>query len=716
MTPDLGKRRLRPDEYEYLRKRYTDTEIMADGYELPKPANQRTVADEVIGGGLSALKGASFGLADDVVGMVSPRAQDYMNQQEAEFRSANPVASFGTEMLGGLATGGAVASGLKRVGARVLPQAAQAVTSSLRGQSAITGGVGAAGASEGDLGDRATAGAIGATGGAVLGPVFAKGIEKGAQLVNAAGRRLADSPVGTAVGKVAENLGERGQSFADRMEAIAARRQARLTPEGRANAYVARMMGKDQLTPELVGDAISLADASDPRMLFNLGGKSTQLATKVTQAIPSTATDEVPRRLLAQNQRGLDRVETALEKAVGSPLGDYQTRYGELARAATEAADPYYKPIRTRVLDVNKPLEEIGDEAIRDATVRLRDVLGRPAGRAAYEEARTNALNLGLDDPAVQAWRVEIDPQAGVGVQIPDGSRAAVTLGQMDDMKRILDDQIGDIEEAIASGAVKGEQLSRMKSRLPGLKRVRSDLVEATDVLSQGEYATARQVAAPGLQAREAFREGYQSPFGSEGNVLNSPNRASAPQAFSEGYATRLRDRARTARESQAGWADFTSQLFDSEAARNKLQTAIPDPKLGPTLQLERQLREQANNALVPRGSQTTPLGMGVADAVGGDVPQAIGGAMQMAQAPLRTGVNLGARALWERFGGGLNTAAAGDAGDLLTRSLSTTDPRLQSLLQYWLQQQADRQAAQQIGQRFGAVPAATTARRLGGR
>lgn len=727
MTPDLSSKRLPLKDYKYLRsKGYSDEQIAGDGYELPKLKN-RTVGDDAAGAGLAALHGASMGFADDVVGMVSPDLQDRMNRSREAFGEVHPIGEFGAELAGGAITGGALASGIKRTAARALPGVLETVTGGkvlgpvrvpLSVESGIMGGTAAAGASEGDLADRAKAFAIGAPTGAVAGPLIAKGVEKGVvPAYNAIARRVADSPIGTAVQTMAEKItSPRAQSFAERMAEIAGRRQARLTPEGRANAYVSRMMEQDQLSPQLVQQQIGGAVTDDPRMLFNLGGKNTQLATKVTQAIPSTATDEVPRRLLAQNQGGLDRVETALEKAVGVPLRDYQTRYGELAQNAVEAADPAYTAIRNTVIDYQKPLGEIADLEKRRATMAVRNVLNRPAGRGAYEQAKKNILNMGEDHPAVQAWAVEIDPHAGVGVQVPDGKRSAVTVGMMQDMKVVLDEQIAAIEDAIKSGALQGEQRARYTSELPGIKKVRNDLVGAVDVLTDGAYAEARRTAQPFLQAREAFREGYQSPFGSEGNVLNAAGRMEAPDRFAEGYATRLRDRARAARESQAGWADFTSQLFDSEAARRKMELAIPDRQLGPALLNERTLREQANNALVPRGSQTTPLAMGVADAVGGNVPQAIGGAMQAASAPLRTGARLGARALWDRFGGGLNTEAAGNAGDLLTRQLAAADPRLQSLLEFWLQQQADQQAAQTLGQRVAPWASTPVTRRIGGR
>jgi len=679
VTPDLQTRKRLPlKDYKYLRsKGYSDEDLTADGFEIPKLKN-RTVVDDAAGAGLAAVHGATMGFADDVVGLVSPDLQDQMNRSREAFGEVHPVAEFGSELVGGALTGGAVASGLKRVGARFLPAAAQAVTNSLRGQAAITGGVAAAGAAEGDLADRAKAFAIGAPTGAVLGPVVAKVVEKAVvPAATAVGRRVADSQVGRVVQRVAERSGtSRGRTFAERMEEIAGRRQERLTPEGRANAYVARMFGRDQIGAEqLQGDIAA-----------------------------------------AQNEGALDRLQTGLERAVGRELGDYQTRYGELADEAAEGAKPFYERIRNVIIDQDQPLREVTDKAQRRALLKVRGVLQRPAGRAAYDQAKTNVLNMGEDHPSVQAWRVELDPQAGVGVQIPDGRRKAVTVGMMDDMKKVLDEQISAIEEAITSGQIKGEQLANIKGKLPGLRQTRADIVDAVDVLTNQQYAAARQTAQPLLQQREAFREGYQSPFSTEGNVLNAPNRTAQPDYFAEGYATRLAEQMRKARESQAGWRDVTSGLLDSEAARTKLGMAIPDPQLAQQIALERQIRQQANNSLVQRNSQTMPLAAGVLDATGGDVAQTMLGAAQAASAPLRTGVKLGARALWDRFGGGLNEEAAGNAGDLLTRRLAAADPRLRSLVEYYMQQEADRQAAQTFGQRMGALSSAPIARRTGGR
>lgn len=670
------------------------TRTVAAHFRIPTPAprEKRSMGYGLVNALNTMAQGATFGAVDEAVEPFSPRTAAELRRRNAEFHTEHPLPALATELAGGLMTGGGAAKLLEKGAARFGGPMLARLAASNAGQGAIMGGVAGAASAQPGLENRLTGGAVGSLTGGTVGPLIAKGVGMGVRAGTALARRLAGSSVGQATAQAARSPTINAPAVAEIVERAAAKRRAVVTPEARAFRYIAKQFGRDRVAPEEIAREVASAASDDPRFLMNLGKSNTHMGVKVTQTIPSTATELVPERLLAQNQGAVDRMEGVLRRATGRALQNHQVRADELQQEATAAAKPLYEAIRGNVYDVFNKSPDLAPSQ-QFAFKQLRDVLRRPSVRAAMSAARRNHFDAGLEDPAAPIWKVFVN-DAGEVVQQQQGTRKAVTLGMLDDTKKTLDAQIGALRRAIQRGDVSAD-----KSRLVAMEKARRSFLRAVDAI-EPQYAEARKVAGAGLSRKRGFVEGYRSGTKALPDVQVDPARADAPEAYAEGYATRLRDQIAAARESLDGTQQVGRQIFDSPAARERVATAIPDPRVGAAIARERTLRGHAHASLPSKNSQTTPLAAALLDATGGDVAETASGLSQFLRHPLQqTGLALAKRV--GRFGR-LNEEAAGLAGDLYTTRLGARDPRLEALAKYYVQIEADRLAQQQAG-RFAA-------------
>jgi hypothetical protein len=396
--------------------------------------------------------------------------------------------------------------------------------------------------------------------------------------------------------------------------------------------------------------------------LFNLGGRSSGMATRVAQTIPSEATDAVPRAIYGQLEQGPERLLGSVEKAIGKPIPNPITRVAELADEAAAAAKPAYEALRN---------EFVQGRAIEEVMKRPAIGVGAHMGKSALGAARTNILNR--------------------GEAVPDGA----TVGLLDDVKKILDNEIESIGEKIAKGTASGADKSSVRS----LESARDALVKALDdatlnnpldPTSGSRYAEARAIAEKGISKREAFREGTKFATARRDRLeAEIPGMTPENQAaYREGAATSIENVVKSTPDRR----NLAARMFGSNAEREKLRIAFQgDPKalrmIENAFKQEDQLRQQATAALAPGQSMTTPLREAVEEFRGNIFED-------MARSGLWSATKRRALEAYFRAARGMTEAKANEVGRLMTSKPNT------ALMQELMAARAN--ALSRAGQRAG--------------
>ena len=171
-------------------------------------------AGSVIGD--EAMKNAGQDILDTSAGDLYGGELEKKRKQQAEFKKNNPKTALGLEIAGGFATGG----GLAKLGTKVAPKAAAALTAfakanPIKAAAAVGGGSGSLygfGTGEGDINDRlgssAVGGVAGTVGGTVGGIVLPRVAQAGGALVKKAGDLLDDTAVGRAAAELFKTSGK----------------------------------------------------------------------------------------------------------------------------------------------------------------------------------------------------------------------------------------------------------------------------------------------------------------------------------------------------------------------------------------------------------------------------------------------------------------------------------------------------------------------------
>lgn len=614
---------------------------------------------------MSALQGATFGFADEIAGAMAPpglRKASTRAQRETldQFREEHPKSAFAAEVAGGLAVPGVGAakgvSSLSKV---------QRLLGSAAGAGALTGAAYGAGTGE-DLGDRAQKAVVGAGLGAATGAIG-----------GAVAERLGRSK---SLRKVANALGRKGDDVSPRATIA----DFRETPRERALRYVDDALLKDKrggllkVTRDLEGTpwpAPSHTEGAvdDPRLLLNMGGLNTARAARVAQTVRSEATEDVPRAIYTQLEGAPERSIADIERALGRKVPNRMERLDELQAEATKAATPLYDRIRNVFLN--------GED--------LKKVASRPAVQDALEVARMNLLNR--------------------GEAIPDG----LTVGLVDDAKKVLDAEIESIQEAMERGMARGKD----KARLSSLESARKALVDEVDKLAP-DYQKARAVAQSHLAPKEAFREGtkFSRTRAPEVEYRQGARTPAEREAYREGALTDIAEVVGATKDRRTA----ANRLFASDAERNKLQAALKDKPSALAIvedmfTRERDLRRQATEALVPGQSMTSVNARDVAEFA----PELGAIHLPVTRPRLLMSVadyfgNKAARLYQEKIRG-MNQEAANELGRLLiTRAGDKVALReLIEEAERAALKRASRQATRIAGARSGGVVAGATAARV---
>lgn len=481
----------------------------------------------------SAAQGATFGFGDELIAGVRslgretyPEALANERQALEDYRADNPIASFGAELVGGLAGGGA-ALGATKAGARALaprlagraPGVASAVgrlagpagsmsKTKIAGLGAVAGGAAGAGAVESPevlSGERARAilpgAAFGAAGGAVIGA--------GASAARNLGRSLA-GPTTRAQDLLLDALERGGRSVDD------------------VASEAGRLSG-----PITVNEA-----AASPAVLR---------LTRAAHAKGGEGAEAIERGLRARQAGQQDRIVGALDEMAGGPVPDIEGELATRTAAQRAAARPLY------------------DEAYRAGQViddpDVLRLIEDPAFEKAYNKAR-EVIRI-RDD-------VDLPPLATEG---PDGEiiRNPVSLEALDRMKKALDKTIR--LRSSSSDSIDLDMAHALRSRL-------NDVLERVDEQIP-EYGAARATWRGDELAKEALEEGAKFDRLAPEAITRRMGEMSEAEreAFQMGALRRLRDRVTEG----GGHLDATRRItgsgeeeFWSPAQRARLEAVFP--------------------------------------------------------------------------------------------------------------------------------------------
>lgn len=430
-----------------------------------------------------ALQGLTFGLGDEIVaggasflsGTPYDKILEVERGQLEKGREQHPVAAYGSEITGGVATG---LTGLGAVGkAATLP-----------GQVARTAGVGAAeggvygfNSGEGGLRNRLETGKNGALLGAGLG--------------------VAAQPVGRALSKAAES----GKSLA---QTITGSGQAE-----KAQYAIQKALERSGQSADDVGNSIRIAaDEGQPQyaLVDALGRPGQRMLSGVTRSTPE-ASQQVQDYLISRQSGQGDRVASFISDAFDAPNSAKATKEA-MVQARSSAADTNYAAARegAGAVDVRNALGVIDDrvggvigsglrgDGIDSKLLSFRDRLAA----ANPEATQFNASSVELSD---------FDRVLGVKQDIQDAIGAAVRAGRNNEAR-----ELGKLTKALDES---------LESSSQGYRYANDAFATASreiDQIKAGQQAAAPRTRAEdtiskfnGLSEGEqtAFRAGYADPL-----------------------------------------------------------------------------------------------------------------------------------------------------------------------------------------------------------
>lgn len=420
--------------------------------------------DERIGAGrgalLSALQGATFGLADEYGAAVRSLptllpggrkfGDAYRENVDAartgleQFREDHPVASIATE-LGGAVAGGlyvGTAAGIGNAGA-----ATAGVGRSIA-QGAAAGAVAGAGAAEGGVGNRArgavTGGVFGGAVGAVAAPVAraAKGV---VDLVRPAGAAAAaaETAASSAAG-AATKKSSGGWKMLQQVSKLAGIDDA----DTRGQDMLLRAMERDGVK---IDDLIARVESSrKPLTLADIAGENVRGLMRGTNTVVGEGRDAIPEMLTTRAKGQGQRILGDLEEGTGLTRDNVPQLANDLSATRSAKSRPLYE----RAYGTTD-----GDGERLHRTVSDPDVLATleiPAFRKAYRTGMRIARVQGVEIPDYFNVLEEYGPDLA-------GKLAPPTVQSLDYMKRGLDDVI---EAGMRRGSIGKTEARALRQRL----------------------------------------------------------------------------------------------------------------------------------------------------------------------------------------------------------------------------------------------------------
>lgn len=623
----------------------------------------------------STLKGATLGFGDEAIagwrgllaavpGGKSPaeaveESLSWDRGRDARFREDHPRVAFGSELAGGVLTGGAAGGAAKKGGLGAGRAAAQSLRSILK-QGTATGALAGAGTADGDLGDRVRGAAVGGA----MGAGFAGGV---AGVAAPMGRGVAR--VG---GKILDRTGLRpkdGSTLAGRTVGRAIE-----TADERATRALAEAAERDDLTPDLA--RARAAEAPDkPLTISDIAGPEGNVTglADVAKSLPGPAKRTISKGLLDRSEGELGRLTGDMTKRSGMTPEWVGQQADEIVKRRKTRADPLYAKLEGQYIkDPDETFTSIlQDPAFHDAYKRAQRIARREGYKVPdlYDEAGNfrgdQAIPVRVFDYLNRGLRDATHPSTGMGPAEAQSIQALRTklLGHVDELVPEFKEARGvfagesDLLDALQQGA---EEFTRPKVRPEAVRA-------ALEAMTEGEAEMYRKGAIDAL-------------FGGQlGNMSDD-----AGQAHALLRTPNIREKVRL--------------LFDNPADADAfMRDAGWEETMG-----------QVKNR-VTRGSQTAERIAGQADLVGG-APQlpSKGAALRSLLSPVMAPFEES----HQRFGNEMSNAL----GKKLTAGLSGRGDLEQTikLLEEFALREAKKKAAGAAAVRGGATAVGLTAGRGG--
>lgn len=587
--------------------------------ETPKEDPLKAMVRKDRNANMARLRGLTFGLSDRAIAaMSSGEYESNLKKIQAErdaYREESPVAANVNEILMGIAGGGAVSQGVRKIAGKVAPGLAQYAkqagilptavrAASPLAESALYGEVTAQaeqpyGKVGEDLGRGAT---YGAAVGGVLG-LAGKGVRIAGRAAGKVGERLA---LAAGIGKP--------EKFA-RKRLVGALKQENMTPEEVLEA--AKFLRGDDIQmqgPAKPGEP--LPDLRTPVRIADVLPRAAKNVVKKGARASERAAAELGELVANRNAEQGMRLQGHVEATLSDDV-DSSAALARIAEDRAKAAGPHYEQAYAGGT-VRDP--------IVDKWVRNRKVNGK----------LFNALKKNLDETAAADGSGNIKKMKAVLETNDKGEfvwKTRPTVEDLDTIKKHLDSRISNLWDPKES-KFREPKRGLEEPDAYALMEQRDELINMIDKLTPdgkggSHYASARKAFADDTQLMEAQRAGMSIVRTRPEDVARMYDKFSArpelQQQFRAGVSATIKDMLDKA--DTEGGAKIVRKLWGSPGMQKKLEYVMANPS---TEQMFRRnmAAEKAfidtQKDLVPRTGGADNL---LADAEGFSLPLAIGSA-----------------------------------------------------------------------------------------
>lgn len=604
---------------------------------------------------LARMRGLTFGLSDRAIAgvksLTGPKSyKDNLGEIQGKrdaYRERSPVAAFGNELVMGLASGGAISDGIRKVASKALPAVANyakqagilpaaARVAAPLAESALYGEVSAQaekpyGKVGEDLGKGAALGA-GVGGAAML----------GGKALGAAGR--ATSKIGQRIG-LAAGITNPEKYAAKRFNRSL--QESNMTPEEVLEA--AKFLRGDDLMlqgPSLPGQ--ELPDLRTPVRIADVLPTNTKNVVKKGARASERARAELENLVSNRNAEQGMRIQGHVDSTLSDDV-DSSAALERLSQERSQKAGPHYD----QAYAVGTVRDPIVDRWINDRKVNAR---------------LFNELKQSLDDNASKGMG-EGKPMTAILDVNKKGElvwKQRPTIEDLDTIKKHLDSKIGELWDPVQMKYRKPKKLG--ESDADQLKHTRDDLIKMIDKLTpdgQGgsHYSNARKAFADDSDLIDAQREGMTiirtRPEDIKRKFDSLAGRPELQQQFRAGVAASISDLLDKA--STNGGEAIVRKLWGTPGIQKKLEYIMADSNTADQFRRNMGAEQtfiRTQKDLVPKGGATDLLS--ASDAEGFSLPLAAANAL--------TGRFGSAANHLGRFGMGAISGVVPEVGDDLAR------------------------------------------------
>lgn len=431
------------------------------------------VKNDPYGAAANVANGATFGFADEAIGLVSPTGRAAYEKSRDDFKKANPGTALAAETLGGFVPGGMLLKGAKTVGGAIKLAAMEGGAYGLGDSKKENVGQAISDTIEGGAVGGLTAGLVGAGGKAALGSARLTKVAADkagvTDFINRAQQRLGGG-LGSQIGAVGADLPAVGKKGASKVIEPLANADARRGVKTVLQKDVGLTVDQAEEIRSVLKEAKDLG-VKDLTIADVLVGKGDDGGTMVSRAARNFSPDK--------------------SKNIGRKL----TERAEGAYGRTEGILDELTPQRD-TFDAAEKLKETVAERIK-TDQKLRSELASPEYKKTWLAHPRIKKDLVQDMHKFKAFRSAVNQAREWAGKAPLEKGAIETNTKiLHQARRYLDDQI-----ASATSAVTGVQ----KTQAARLQELRKSLDSALDVGTGGKIK----------KADEAFKRGGEGTLAS---------------------------------------------------------------------------------------------------------------------------------------------------------------------------------------------------------